>query len=101
MVELLRQSRKAGATLLWSANLPVRQIINHFEIAVLYTAIAVLYTAQPFLICTLNTGQLVFGVLLYEIQLCVQENVCGNVLRRKMAGDTRGYSGRELSKNDS
>lgn len=94
MVELLRQSRKAGATLLWSANLPVRQIINRFEIAVLYTA-------QPFLICTLNTGQLVLGVLLYEIQLCVQENVCGNVLRRKMAGDTRGYSGRELSKNDS
>ena len=91
MVELLRQSRKAGATLLWSANLPVRQIINRFEIAVLYTA-------QPFLICTLNTGH---SVLLYEIQLCVQENVCGNVLRRKMAGDTRWYSGRELSKNDS
>lgn len=54
MVELLRQSRKTGATLLWSANLPVRQIINRFEIAVLYTA-------QPFLICTLNTGQLVLG----------------------------------------
>lgn len=69
MVELLRQSRKAGATLLWSANLPVRQIINHFEIAVLYTA-------QPFLICTLNTGQLVLGVLLYVKYSYAYKRMC-------------------------